>query len=391
MTLVVCWKTEEGIFCVADSKISQESAAGTSTITDAGAKVFIIPVSTKCYEANDLVVTHNHTLGFAFCGSTLLANNTHAIATNCTQIIRNNLDLQPVSVELIANIYSKVAEYVIRDYNQHQISRGKFEGYIFGYCQIAKKFRLFYIVPETTNTTFRVHSIEYDLGESGVSAIGSGIKEFQTQIQTPNSAGLNRPVLDVALQVMQEGKVESVGGNPQLLLARETGVVYYPIVTQNPDNLDQAITTINGFNTDKIDLPKGIMIGTEFYGIGTEKLAARKALQEFGIDPDTPNISRDLQNLASFQYLLKISIKEGLSCTVDDNFTIEKITPVAGQWYYYARCKNCRRKTPLIEDPTQGCSDKKFTGCGSLISKCNFCGHKVKALAKFLKSFEWKK
>lgn len=88
MTLVVCWKSKEKLSCVADTRLSN---SGT-TISDSGGKIFVIPVGLRKFDENIVKEKVNYTLGFAFCGSTLLANNTHIIASNCSQLLRNDSD-----------------------------------------------------------------------------------------------------------------------------------------------------------------------------------------------------------------------------------------------------------------------------------------------------------
>jgi hypothetical protein len=82
MTLVVSWLNIDKIVCIADTRVS----AGDLTLSDSGAKLFSIPITTSIYKNGEIYDSKHHSFGFVFAGSTFLATNTHALASTCTQL-----------------------------------------------------------------------------------------------------------------------------------------------------------------------------------------------------------------------------------------------------------------------------------------------------------------
>ena len=386
MTHVVCSVQDSEILCLADTRLSQ----GNSTITDTGGKVFVVPVSAKRYEKGIYVESLSYTLGFAFCGSTLLANNTHAIASNCTQMLRTESSSNSPSVESVANIYTRAAEYVCRDVNSRRVSPVLFQGLIFGFCPINSRYSLFVIEPKVCQESFSVESVELEMKEGSLIAIGSGKDEFIRRMKIPNSAGNSRSIIELFTQVMNEESVSDVGGHPQVAKAQKSGVTIIPVLSQDRENLDKAIMTINGFNISNIKLDEGLTIGYEAMGFGVERVVARSALRKKGIDPDDKPVSKDLQNLASFELALETAVKQSVNLGIDDNFTLAGFDPVQGEWYFYIHCDKCNNDTPVFKDFSEGSSKELFCGNGRISSTCNHCDEKVEKVAASLESMIWR-
>ena len=101
MTLVVCWKVDENeLRCAADTRISQPSV----TVTDSGAKVFIVPLAISVYDDKEkkVIGQSHHSYGFAFSVATLPATSTHALVTSVTQLLHDGTPRQPLSLRSIA-------------------------------------------------------------------------------------------------------------------------------------------------------------------------------------------------------------------------------------------------------------------------------------------------
>jgi hypothetical protein len=153
MTLIVCWSNQDILYCLGDTRISQSA----ETVTDTGTKIFLVPIKTHVYNDSTVTSTSHHTLGFAFAGSTLLASNTHAIASTCTQLLHNSEDKCIPSLLSIARIYAKVGEYVTKDANSRKHRHFlNFQALIFGFCPVERKLQLAELSPVTTPTTFEI-------------------------------------------------------------------------------------------------------------------------------------------------------------------------------------------------------------------------------------------
>ena len=385
MTLVVCAKFKGKMNCIADTRLS----AGNSTISDSGGKIFLVPVTLRKFEKNQLKEKINYNLGFAFCGSTMLANNTHAISSNCSQLFRNDsVDIFP-KAQTIAELYTKVAEYVMIDTNARMTHKVFFEGIIFGYCPYEKDFQLFKIQPEIKDSKFSVKCVPINLISGQCFAMGSGKNEFLEQIKRPNSAGNPREILEVVTQVMDESKVNDVGGFPQIAEATQEGVNLVPVLTQSQKDLDKSTLTINGFEINELELPDGLGVGMKSIGHGIEKIAGRQALRSKGIDPDSTKVSREFQNLASIEDAIKFAFKNHKKVIFDDNYSISKNIPSAGTWYYSAYCKNCKKYPPLITDYSNGSMGNQFEGNGLIKSICFYCDKEVNIESSTLVSKKW--
>lgn len=386
MTLVVCWKSKDKLSCVSDTRISNSGA----TISDAGGKVFIVPVTLRVFGDNVVQRKYSTTVGFAFCGSTLLANNTHVIASNCTQLLRKDSPGGLPSVEDIANIYAKASEYVTKETNGRLNNPILFQGLIFGYCTVKEKYSVFLLTPQVSARSFYVECKEIELEEGQAIPIGSGKDEFIRLSSIPNSAGNARGIYEIFTQIVEEGKVSDVGGYLQIAEATEEGVNIVPVLTQSKENLDQATLLINGFEINELKLPDGYAVGLTAVGIGVEKIAGRSALRAKGIDPDSDEVTQKLQNLASFESCLSYAYKHSQKVNVNDNFTLDVNSPIQGEWYFSSKCKKCNKSTPLFLDPSYGKMGNPFFGSGIIQTQCFRCNSKIEKKAIGLHSKKWK-
>lgn len=291
--------------------------------------------------------------------------------------------------EIIANMYAKASEFVTRDTNSRLTSPIFFQGLVFGYCPLKKIHCAYLIEPNVSQDSFSVECKEINIDDGSLITIGSGKDEFLRQLEILNSAGNPRGVFDIVSQIMEEDNVSDVGGYPQVAEATEEGVNIVPVLTQSRSNLDQATLIVNGFEVSEFNLPEGLGIGLNAIGIGVEKVAGRSALRAKGIDPDSGNVTKALQNSASFEACLLYSYKHSQKVNVDDNFTLDKNTPIKGEWYFSAKCKKCNRSTPIFIDPSSGDMGNPFVGNGLIKSLCFRCNTVIEKKATGLHSKSW--
>ncbi|MER9211633.1 hypothetical protein NKI54_06120 [Mesorhizobium sp. M0663] len=391
MTLVVLFGTGGGIMCAADTRLT--SSESRETITEHGVKLAVVPVRWTINEPGleEAKSTSFYSLGFAFAGSTLLAGNTHAIASTCAQVLfTGNPNVAPSS-DLIAQIYARSGEHVTKDVNSrlHPGSRTLFEGFLFGYCPVKQAFRNHRITPVEENGAFSMKVESFDVLDGTLFAIGSGTNEFTRLYEERQAAGdrvIN--VLYILQHIMNSGSVRDVGGYPQIAIADKSGVQLKPVLTQDPENLDQAILTINGFDISKISSDEGFSFGLTAQGFGVERILARNALRAKGIDPDTGPIPQFLQNLASFEaYLEEVHFKK-LPARLDDSYTLAPQLPERGAWYFVGPCR-CGRKVPYLLDPSKGKMGNPFIGNGCIKTICLGCRQPVGAGANELSPAQW--
>src|SRR5690606_1176096 len=94
-------------------------------------------------------------------------------------------------------------------------------------------------------------------------------------------------------------------------------------------------------------------IGSEAISFGAERVAGRQALRAFGVDPDSPQVTQALQNLASMQACVNNATIMRKKVMLSVDFTLAAIEPEHARWYYSTRC-GCGAIVPLIEDISIG-------------------------------------
>jgi hypothetical protein len=389
MTLVACWSNGGSLVCVADSRIS---AASGGTITETGAKLFTVPIHTQKTEKGLSMESSYHTLGFAFAGSTLVAGNTHAIASNLTQQLNRTGESGLPALTAIAEIYAKVCEYVTKDVNSrvNPVKRTDsfVQAFLFGYCPKERKLKLATLYPELTPTTFRV-LVEIQDPEPGLSySIGSGATAFSAAMK----AVTKMAPMDVVRLIIESGQVADVGGYLQMATASSQGVRLHQIAAQHPTNPDLGQITFLGFDLAELGEIDGFSVGFDAIGIGTEKIMARRALRAKGINPDVAPIPRELQNLASIEMMLQTIADIGPTAKtgyLDQAITVSQILPESGTWYLTASCEACHSTVPLCLDPFRGKVQRPFSGPGSLKTQCWKCREVVSASATQTSSQLW--
>jgi hypothetical protein len=335
MTLVAWWIWDNDLWCAADTRISREDE---STVSDTGAKIFLIPVS---YGIDQEKLEH-FTLGFSFAGATLPAQNTHAIASTLCQMLRAEHAGVVPSAKTVATVYAKVAEHVLRDINSRlPLDRAqRFEGIVFGFCPIEARLKAFELFPKIGPHSFTVDIIECSPVSGNVRGIGSGAQEFDRQLDLKNNIGENRRVLDAFMSVISGDAVRSVGGYPQIAIARQSGVELAMLLSQDDENPDLAAPMVNGFNTKLIGGLEGFSLGFKALGLGVERVRGRMALRAKGLDPDDAAIHQSFKNTAAFEAALKElgDRAKDTSLVISEKYTLAPPIGEVGRWYYGARC-----------------------------------------------------
>jgi hypothetical protein len=390
MTLVVCWKQNDEINCVADTRISGEHV----TITDSGAKIFIVPIVTYLPENSSFGLATSHSYGFAFAGSTLAALNTHALVSSCTQQLFNKDRRTPPSIRSVAELYAKVGTHYLRDLNfaknQNFIT---FTGLLFGFCPSSRKFQVYSIDSHVDSIPFGMSVHEHNISGSKRVVFGSGSAAFSDCSKARVHRGESDHPMDVFSEVLLSGSVKSVGGYPQYGTARKEGMSLRPLLMPSEKDVDVATTTILGLDLCELGKVDDFDIGFEAIGFQLETRAARRALRDKGIDPDAGPVKQSVQNLASLELMLKALLNsrdKPQYALIDRVCTVERIRPAMTKWYFVVACANCGTKTPLCEDPSNGQLENPFRGPGAIKTSCWNCQEAVEASASQIRPEQWK-
>jgi hypothetical protein len=294
------------------------------------------------------------------------------------------------TVKAIATIYARVAEYVTKDFNLRR--NGDFQSFqsiVFGFCPVEKKLKCFLLTPQVNPTTFSVEIQEHLPGPGDVLAIGAGAAEFDRRLDIKNALGQNRRILDVFREVIEQGRVPTVGGHPQFAVASENGVELNPILVQDENNPDVVTAKINGFNLADINGVEGFQFGLKALGIETDRVLARKALRAKGIDPDSGAISKEVQNTASIEAALRSANHSGHQLGIHDSFSLAAPQPQQGHWYYGRLCSCCGQFAPFCEDPSSGKLGAVFLEEGVINYLCWNCNRPVVARCLEIRAIVW--
>lgn len=378
MTLVSVWLAPNKLTCATDSRISGD----TSTLTDVGGKLFVVPVKCKYLESGKWIDGVSYTLGFAFAGSTLLANNTQALASTLTQIFTSK-DFDIPSALTVARLYAKCAEHAISDMNWRSSDHKFFESIIFGYCPIEREFICYKIEPNLSDSSFSMVVRKLHGNGLFVTAFGTGAKDFLDIIRretTPD--GCCPDPLAVFRYIVENEVNSSVGGNIQLAEATEDGVSILPVLKAE----ESILLTLNGLEiTEEFD---GFGFCVVALAIGFEKLEMEAALRAKGIDPDDHSITQETKNLAAFEHGLMVSKNCGSDFEISLNYELEPVKPLMTESYLCTTCKICNKDAPICKCPSDF-DISSIKGNGLMKTRCWHCDAVVHGKVGELKKFVW--
>lgn len=212
MTLSILWRSEGRLHLASDSRISFGSAGSA----DVGIKVMRLPIrvlGTKVGDAGRLEVLFERTYGFCYAGS--LAN-----AATFKQLVEDLLvDVQyvpadvPLSFDELCNFLCHFCAKVSTEIASRLAENGRYNFFIAGWCPQKETLRgaRFHLVQNAGETVVTFQEVARNEGE--YVAVGSGEQEFEAIFA--GQAATMRTVLLALNQVIDEGKVDSVGGDIQ--------------------------------------------------------------------------------------------------------------------------------------------------------------------------------
>jgi hypothetical protein len=243
MTIAVVWAEGNGLWAVADTRISKNASNPVAQVlTDHGPKIFILPVTIKQPGASGFFdcVRFTTTLGFAFAGSVPPALATHAL---CSAVFQSLISMPSKPLPTLAEVVEfvrKAADRYMGEWGQLSPSSADFSALIFGACPASGILQVFQIFPKS-GCIPRVVATKSDLSEPVV--IGSGTKAFRHCLVDLKAKGdefgrsARLPLLAVE-RMISGGAVTDVGGAIQLARTDQMGVVLYsrvsPVVHGEP-------------------------------------------------------------------------------------------------------------------------------------------------------------
>jgi len=385
VTLVVIWHSDTEITAVADTRISSSG----QTATDAGSKLFVIPITVQSGSTEFEERAVQHSLGLAFAGSTLLANNCHGIASALTQQFRASGEPFLPSMMGIANVYAAVGQHVTVDFNSRKSNQRDwtfFELAIFGYCKSLNMLCVYVIKPNFAGGAFSMNITEQKMKPAMVITLGSGSDLFH-EFRIEEAARGRGSAQSLFNRVVKSGRLKDVGGYAQYAEADEHGARLIPTIIQSPSDPDKKTLSVLGFDIWCLGTVEGLDFGRMAISAGDEAVSGRRALQAKGIDPDGP-VAREVQNWASIEAALETAFHLKKVVLLTDSYSVAAPDPAEGKRYFVSACKSCQRYTPICIDPSEG-NWACLSGEGQIKTQCHWCGKAVVASPSTVRSRLW--
>ena len=393
MTLVVCWRSREEIFCASDTRLSSNGVK----LTDTAAKLFNVPYTISRINGSDGVElgNENFNCGFAFAGSAIAAQNTHSAASACARLLTTFGELSPPTLAAIAKLYASVANQVMRELAfLSPATNSRFSGLIFGFCPRTLNPKFFMIECDRDQTPIEFAAKEISIHLNEAFAFGSGAEAFQ-KVHVSFKAKRSRfSIFDVFEKTLLAQGERSVSDRPQMAVcSRNTFRFETFIMPESDDPASRGVRQyLNGVDLDQIGEVDGYTIGRSALGFGMRSHTGRTALAARGEDWKGAAVSEELQNLASFElmieYLENPHLEKPVS-KVDINYRMSPVTPAFTKWYVVSNCPNCKMTSPICENRTNGRINKPFEGIGHLITTCWHCKNRLIVQANEVWSAQW--
>lgn len=237
MTAIANWINREpsgplSIWTIGDTKIRDYRT--DTNLSLESSKVFELQIKSKDISQGPEYqqIYFEHSIGFAFAGSSLLGLNAFAtLNTIFSNLGGRNKNMYP-SLSAMTKIASKVIDYYSKSICGPDVA---FEAIIYGYCPINKaleRYAIRYHDGEFTDVAIEGDDV-YLLGDKKEEIR----KEIEQELNSHAPGGLSywRTPLRVLSRIVVSGKFESIGGGTQLNIATRFGCTPYYATGERSD------------------------------------------------------------------------------------------------------------------------------------------------------------
>jgi hypothetical protein len=214
----------------ADTRISDPSPTGGALpYTDGGPKIFTVPVAVH-NNVNGLSrkVTFP-SFGFAYAGSSLIAQSVHALASTCLQNLSGELADQGPSLKDVADLYLRCATRYTKEMLGWKPSHyPAFEAFIFGRCPKLADYLVYHLRTTVDDGVVNLRHDGHYVEEGSALHIGYGVPEYRRIFDEYKARGEPLSAFENFELVLTGRKVPSVGGSRQYASASRSGVELRP-------------------------------------------------------------------------------------------------------------------------------------------------------------------
>jgi hypothetical protein len=103
-------------------------------------------------------------------------------------------------------------------------------------------------------------------------------------------------------------------------------------------------------------------------------------------------VSQEAKNIKAFEDLVKVAAHGGAAAVdVPQLFSLAKLTPLSGSWYFSATCADCGNITPAFRDASGGNLRQYFENCHQMRVhlRCRSCQCHIEIPTSQLRTVRW--
>jgi hypothetical protein len=229
MTLVLAWKTVEGITVIADTRFG-----GGQTVSEAGPKIFSVPITLNkwrdgCVETEKRRLPH---MGFAFAGNTFAGQTAHSLATTCLgNLVTYEFDDGPTVTE-VADFYGRCSKLVVEERRRWIATDAHcFEFMVFGRSEPRGQDQAFVgevYVDAEGKAGCKIEEIDFSI--YGLYLLGDGEAKVREIVEAARGAPTVIRPGELLQQLIDDSNFPTIKGNQQLAVVTSSGVEIRPVM-----------------------------------------------------------------------------------------------------------------------------------------------------------------
>jgi hypothetical protein len=102
-----------------------------------------------------------------------------------------------------------------------------------------------------------------------------------------------------------------------------------------------------------------------------------------------PSEEQKAKNLKGFEAALAAGVQSKGLVALNGTYTLAKLNPIKGRWYFAVQCLACGKTTPILPDESNGQRGNPFTGTGKIRVECHHCSKEIEAGRDEFVSLQW--